>query len=106
MPTQSDSNFFWMSFLVFIILWVITFFVTLLTSGISRAIIPALSIILHSLNFMMFMRAHRAAKTLRDLLARQQVEEVEGITFELVRDEPQADTLKPSEEEEDKSEVV
>jgi hypothetical protein len=87
-PNTSDSNAFWMSFFVFIILWAVTFLIALFTSGAARAINAGIAAALQILNLLMFMRAHRATRSARDQLAWQQAEEVEGIDFRLMQEEP------------------
>jgi hypothetical protein len=104
-PQKSDGNAFWMGFFAFVILWLIAFVVALFSTSFFYAINGLFGAFLQFLNFLMFMRAHADAKAQRDLVARQQAEAAEGVTFELVHDDdgrPPAPAIEiPKEEEED-----
>jgi hypothetical protein len=112
-PRESDGNAFWMGFLGFAVLWLIAFAVALFTSGFFYALNGIFGAFLQLLNFLMFMRAHGEAKAARDLVARQQAEAAEGVTFELVRDDDGRASAPPirscnevAEEEEEEEGVV
>jgi hypothetical protein len=94
-PNQSDSDAFWMSFIIFVVLWTSTFFVSLLTSGIARATSAAIGAGFQGFNLLMFMKAHRGAKAARDQLAKHQADEADGVKFELVKEEAEVPERNP-----------
>lgn len=61
-PILSNTNFFWMSFFIFLVIWLICFFIAFFTSTKIKAITSLTGFICEGVNFYMFSKAHNYAK--------------------------------------------
>lgn len=94
-PSISDTNFFWMSFFTFLIIWLICFFIAFYSSTKIKAITSLISFICEGVNLYMFSKAHNCAK-----------KQVEKAVLNSIQEEVHFDLVPENDYENDDKETI